>query len=386
MRSPALRHVLIHLVTPLLMCLGMGLAYMGAFVTPEPHHLPVAVVGTGPQAKVFAQTVKDAAGDRLDVRTVGSRKEAVALLTSRDVDGAYVPGTGTGTGAHTGSGSGTGTGGAGAPELIVASAGSDMSATAVEKVFTPVAARQGLPLKVTDVVRPSPHDPTGQGLFFLLVALSIGSYASVAALGAAGAALPMRVRALLTVAVSAVVAGLGALLAGPVFHLAPHGIAGVWGMAWLYSAGILFIGVGLHSFLKRWTTLTMMVLFVMLNFTSSGGLFRPELQNGFFGTLHAFWDGAGFVEGARSLLYFGGDGLGRHLWTLAGWLLLGLAVTALAAAYERLTAPGSRGAHAAGGPHGAAAAALPAAPAGREAAADAVEAEAEEEAEETVAV
>ncbi|MYR62883.1 hypothetical protein GTY54_44015, partial [Streptomyces sp. SID625] len=175
MRSPALRHVLIHLVTPLLMCLGMGLAYMGAFVTPEPHHLPVAVVGTGPQAKVFAQTVKDAAGDRLDVRTVGSREQAVALLTSRDVDGAYVPGTG--TGADTGSG----TGGAGAPELIVASAGSDMSATAVEKVFTPVAARQGLPLKVTDVVRPSPHDPTGQGLFFLLVALSIGSYASVAA-------------------------------------------------------------------------------------------------------------------------------------------------------------------------------------------------------------
>ncbi|MFF0970689.1 hypothetical protein ACWDQO_33925 [Streptomyces sp. NPDC003703] len=371
MRSPALRHVLIHLVTPLLMCLGMGLAYLGAFVTPEPHHLPVAVVGTGPQAKVFAQTVKDAAGDRLDVRTVGSREQAVALLTSRDVDGAYVPGTGTGTGS------------ADAPELIVASAGSDMSATAVEKVFTPVAARQGLPLKVTDVVPPAPHDPTGQGLFFLLVALSIGSYASVAALGAAGAALPMRVRALLTVAVSAVVAGLGALLAGPVFHLAPHGLAGIWGMAWLYSAGILFIGVGLHTFLKRWTTLTMMVLFVMLNFTSSGGLFRPELQNGFFGTLHAFWNGAGFVEGARGLLYFGGDGLGRQLWTLAGWLLLGLAVTALAAAYERLTAPGSRGAHAAGGPHGAAAAA---APTGRETAADAVEAEAEEEAEEAVAV
>jgi len=47
MRTPALRHVLTHLITPLLMCLGMGLAYMGAFVTPEPHHLPVAVVGSG---------------------------------------------------------------------------------------------------------------------------------------------------------------------------------------------------------------------------------------------------------------------------------------------------------------------------------------------------
>jgi hypothetical protein len=120
-----------------------------------------------------------------------------------------------------------------------------------------------------------------------------------------------------------------------VFHLAHHDLAGVWGMAWLYSAGILFIGVGLHTFLKRWTTLTMMVLFVMLNFTSSGGLFRPELQNGFFGTLHAFWNGAGFVEGVRSLLYFGDDGLPRTVWTLAAWLLAGLVVTGIAALYER---------------------------------------------------
>ncbi|MFF4040157.1 hypothetical protein [Streptomyces sp. NPDC001816] len=316
MRSPALRHVLTHLITPLLMCLGMGLAYMGAFVTPEPNHLPVAVVGAGPRAKVFAQTVKDAAGDKLDVRTVATRAAAVDLLKSRDVTGAYVPSTKE-------------------PELLVATAASDMGATAVEKVFTPVAAKEGVPLKVTDVVAPVADDPTGQGLFFLLIALSIGSYASVAALGAAGATLPMRIRALLALGVSAVVSGIGALLAGPVFHLAHHGLASLWGMAWLYSAGILFIGVGLHTFLKRWTTLTMMVLFVMLNFTSSGGLFRPELQNGFFGTLHAFWNGAGFVEGVRSLLYFGDDGLARNVWTLVVWLLVGLAVTAIAATYER---------------------------------------------------
>ncbi|WP_329332194.1 hypothetical protein OG866_04980 [Streptomyces sp. NBC_00663] len=320
MRSPALRHVLTHLVTPLLMCIGMGLAYMGAFVTPEPHHLPVAVVGSGPEAKVFAQTVKDKAGDALDVRTVTSRAEAVDLLKSREITGAYVPSART-------------------PELVVASAASDMDALAVEKVFTPVAAGQGVPLTVTDVAAPVDDDPTGQGLFFLLIALSIGSYASVAALGAAGATLPLRVRALLAVGVSAVVSGIGALLAGPVFHLAHHDLAGLWGMAWLYSAGILLIGVGLHTFLKRWTTLAMMVLFVMLNFTSSGGLYRPELQNGFFGTLHAFWNGAGFVEGARSLLYFGGDGLARTIWTLVIWLLLGLAITALAAAHERGRTP-----------------------------------------------
>ncbi|MEV8553131.1 hypothetical protein AB0L04_25375 [Streptomyces glaucescens] len=316
MRSPALRHVLTHLVTPLLMCVGMGLAYMGAFVTPEPNHLPVAVVGSGAEAEALARSVQDEAGGALDVRTVPDRARAVALLESRDITGAYVPDPGE-------------------PEILVATAASDMGAMAVEKVFTPVAAARGVPPEVTDVAEPVADDPTGQGLFFLMIAVSIGSYASVAVLGGVGAPLPMRLRALLTLGVSVVVSGIGALLAGPVFHLAHHDLAGIWGLAWLYSAGILLIGVGLHTFLKRWTTLAMMVLFVMLNFTSSGGLFRPELQNGFFGSLHAFWNGAGFVEGARSLLYFDGDGLCRTLWTLAAWLVAGLAVTAVAGAYER---------------------------------------------------
>ncbi|MEV0438391.1 hypothetical protein AB0I84_35315 [Streptomyces spectabilis] len=314
-RGP-LRHVLVHLLTPLLMCLGMGLAYMSAFVTPEPHEMPVAVVGTDARAHAFAASVADEAGDALDVRTLASRAQAVDALKSLDISGAYVPD-------------------ARAPELLVASAGSDMSALAAERVFTPVAAAQGSPLKVTNVAPPVSDDPTGQGLFFLLVAVSIGSYASVAALGAAGGALRMRVRAGLAVGVAFAVSLIGTALAGPVFHLAHHGLWGVWAMSWLYSAGILLIGVGLHTFLRRWTTLAMMVLFVMLNFTSSGGLFRPELQNGFFGSLHAFWNGAGFVEGVRAQQYFGGHGLGGHVGTLVAWLAVGALLTAVAGLVER---------------------------------------------------
>ena len=102
-------------------------------------------------------------------------------------------------------------------------------------------------------------------------------------------------------------------------------------MAWLYSAGILLIGTGLHTFLKRWTTLGVMALFVMLNFTSSGGIFRPEMQNGFFAALHSFWNGAGFVEGTRSHVYFDGYGLSGHVWTLAWWLVVGLLMAGVAA-------------------------------------------------------
>ncbi|MFI5803410.1 hypothetical protein [Streptomyces sp. NPDC051561] len=312
--SASLRHVLGHLVAPLLMCIGMGLAYLGAFHAPEPHNLRVDVVGSGPSAQVLAQTLHDKGAGALDVSTVADRDQARSQLLNREIYGAYLPGA--------------------KPELIVATAGSDTTATVVEKVFTELAAQQGAPLKVTDVAPVSEGDPTGQGLFFLLVALSIGSYASVAVIGGAGAVLPLRIRALLAVGMSLVVSAIGAVFAGPLFHLVDQGLAGVWAMSWIYSAGILLIGVGLHTFLKRWTTLGVMVLFVMLNFTSSGGIFRPELQSGFFAALHSFWNGAGFIEGARGHVYFDGAGVGRSVLVLALWFVAGVAVMGIAAAGE----------------------------------------------------
>ncbi|MEV0251593.1 hypothetical protein AB0H76_33745 [Nocardia sp. NPDC050712] len=316
-----LRHVAAHLVTPLLMCLGMALAYLGAFHQPEPHHLQVAVVGTAPQEMVLAQTLKDKAGDGLEVVTLPDRDAAISQLRDRGLAGAYVPDA-----QH--------------PELLVAKGSSDTTAMAVEVVFKQVSGQQGVPLTVTDIAPTAPGDPTGQGIFFLLVALSVGSYASVAAIGAAGAGLSMRMRALIGVVTSLIVSIIGVVVAGPVFGVVDHSYAAIWGLSWLYSAGIVLVGIGLHTFLKRWTTLVLMVLFVMLNFTSSGGIYRPELQNGFFGALHSFWNGAGFVEGARSLLYFdGGAGLGGRLASLALWLVAGLALLFVAARHEREDAP-----------------------------------------------
>ncbi|MGV9680479.1 hypothetical protein ACWDSJ_34835 [Nocardia sp. NPDC003482] len=317
MVSRQLRHVAVHLLTPLLMCLGMGLAYLGAFHQPEPNHLKVAVVGETPQVKVLAQTLKDDAGDALEVVTVPDRDAAVSQLRDRALAGAYVPD-------------------AARPEVLVAEANSDTTAMAVRSVFGRVADTQHVPMTTTDVAATSPGDPTGQGLFFLLVALSIGSYGSVAAIGAAGAGLSAALRALIGIATALAVSVIGIVLAGPVFGIVDHDYAQIWAMGWLYSAGILLIGIGAHTFLTRWTTLAMMVLFVMLNFTTSGGVYRPELQNGFFGALHGFWNGAGFVEGARSLLYFdGGAGFGGRMASLALWLAAGVALVVIAGSTER---------------------------------------------------
>jgi hypothetical protein len=317
-----LRHVLTHLVMPLLMCVGMGLAYLGAFHAPKPNHLGVAVVGSTPQVQVLAQTLKDKAGSGLDVTTVADQATARHELMNRQLVGAYVPDAAT-------------------PTLLVASANSDTSATAAEKVFTAVAAQTAdRPLTVTELTPLASGDPTGQGLFFLLVAVSIGSYASVAVIGGAGGVLRMRVRGLLVLGASLVVSLIGLLLAGPVFHLVDHDLAAVWALSWAYSAGVMAVGTALHTFLGRWTTLGTMLLFVMLNFTSSGGIYRPDLQNGFFGSLHAFWNGAGFLEGARNAVYFDGrGGLAGNVLTLAVWLVVGAAFMGVASLAEKRRRP-----------------------------------------------
>lgn len=316
-----LRHVAGHLLTPLLMCLGMAFAYLGAFHQPTPNHLELAVVGDSPQAMVLAQTMKDKAGDGVDIITVPSREAAIDALDNRDLVAAYVPD-------------------AQRPELLVATAGSDTSAMAAEVVFRQVSDHQGVPLVVTDVTTKAGGDPTGQGLFFLLVALSVGAYGSVAVIGAAGATLRMRVRAMVGVVTALVVSLIGILVAGPVFGVIDHDYAAVFGIAWLYSAGIILIGIGLHTFLKRWTTLALITLFVMLNFTTSGGVYGPQLQNGFFGALHSFWNGADFVEGLRSLLYFdSAAGFGMRLLGLFAWLTVGVVLVGVAGLYEARHAP-----------------------------------------------
>ncbi|MFB7874566.1 hypothetical protein ACFC06_04890 [Nocardia sp. NPDC056064] len=315
------RHLAGHLLTPLLMCLGMAFAYLGAFHQPTPNHLELAVVGDSPQAMVLAQTMKDRGGAGLDVVTVPDKAAAIDKLHERELIGAYIPD-------------------ATRPELLVATAGSDTTAMAAELAFRQVSDHQGVPLVVTDVTAKADGDPSGQGLFFLLVALSVGAYGSVAVIGAAGATLRMRVRAAVGVVTALVVSLIGVVVAAGVFDVIDHGYAAVFGFAWLYTSGIILIGIGLHTFLKRWTTLALITLFVMLNFTTSGGVYGPQLQNGFFGALHSFWNGAGFVEGLRNLLYFdGGAGYGARLLGLFGWLAVGVALVLIAGRHEARVAP-----------------------------------------------
>lgn len=314
----------LHLIGPVLVCLGLGVGYLSAFHHPQPRELKVAIVGTTPETKVMAQTIKDKAGDGLDVITLNTPDQAKAELMHRDLAGAFIPGTPHSASAPSES------------ELLIARADSNATANATETVFRMVTDSQGAPLKVTDVAPLTGEDPNGGGLFFLLIALSVSSYISVLVLGPAAGELGMGIRAALGLGVSLAISGIGILLAGPAFGIVDHNYPAIWAMCLLFSAGVIAVGLALHTFLKQLTPLVLMGLFVVLNLTSAGGLMGPALQNGFYRSLHSFWNGAAFVEGSRSILYFHDAKLGEHITALSIWLAAGVVLTLLAARTERL--------------------------------------------------
>lgn len=298
------------MLIPFFLVTVMGLAYLGAFHQPEPHNVQVAVVGNSVSMQAFAQALEEKSGDALDVRMVPDEAAARALIAKRDIAAAYAP-------SET------------AASLLLSSAASETTANITQKIFMPVAFEQHLPFQVVDVVPVGSHDTTGQGLFFMLVALSIGGYASSVPLAGFMGRIRLRTRFVLAALAAAVVATLGVVIAGPIYGVLHSNLGGTWLLSWVYVVAIVMLGLGLHPILRHWTTATLTLFFVALNFTSSGGIFAPEMQPGLFGALHSFWNGAAWYQGAQGLEYFPGLSIAVPIVKLVLWLVPGIALMVL---------------------------------------------------------
>lgn len=316
--QPGLGHLLKNLWIPLYLAIAMSLAYIGGFHQAEPHHVPVAVVAATPAESALARQIQAAAGDALDVRSVATAQQGQAEVAAGQVSGSFSLGAGSA-----------------GPALVIDSAASPTTAQAVTTAFDQVAKAQNARLDVVDLGPLPAWDSLGQNVFFLLVAVTVGSYTLAAAIGAAGAGLRTARRAGVGVVGAGVISAIGVVVADPLIGAVRGQAWQLFGLSWLYASAVVLIGVGLHTFLKKATTPALVTIFVALNFTSSGGVFSPVLQAGFFRALSHVWIGAGYVSGGQSLLYRGGAGFGADLLRIAVWCAAGLAVCAAAALVER---------------------------------------------------
>jgi hypothetical protein len=302
----------------LLLQLGFILSYVGAFHSPAPHRIKLAVVG--PQATV--DQLDEISGSPLDAITVADEAEARQRILERTATAGLVLDTGGTT-----------------DTLLVASAGGPALATAVQGVITKVEAAQGRTVNTVDLVAPESGDARALTGFYTVVGWLVGGYLAAAALGVARGARPATLQRtairLGAMVPYAILSGLGgALIIDQWLHaLTGHFFALWWIGAMLTFAAatvtmafqVLFgvIGVGVT-----------VLIFVILGNPSAGGAYQAEL-------LPTFWrviggnipNGAG-TEAIRDFVYFDGHATLRPVLVIAIWGVAGLLVTLTASALQ----------------------------------------------------
>ncbi|MCB5167109.1 DUF3533 domain-containing protein [Streptomyces bambusae] len=299
-------------------------SYIGAFHQPKPHEIPLAVVA--PAQPVAAQAVRQLAalpGDPLDPEAAADEATALRLIKDREVDGALIIDPAGRT-----------------DRLLVASGAGASLSQALEQVVTLAEAGRQRAVRVTDVAPADRGDARGLSSFYLVVGWCVGGYLCAAILAISAGARPanparavIRLAALLAYAV---VAGLlGAVIAGPVLGALPGSIAAFWGLGTLlvFAVGAItlafqglagVVGIGLA-----------ILLVVVLGNPSAGGAYPYPLLPPFWRAIGpALPPGAG-TYAARSIAYFKGNGMGPSMLILAGWAVLGAAVTLACALFRR---------------------------------------------------
>ncbi|MFC3244239.1 hypothetical protein ACFOJ6_20255 [Gordonia humi] len=261
--SPALpvKTIASHVVVPALIGVVMALCYLGGFGRPDPHELPVDIVGPVSSSQQVGQELSATLGDKVEFGYVETVDEARRAVESREVSAAFVPRV-----DHA--------------ELLVSSAAGDPTAMVAERIFGAVAGESQTRLVITDVVpADADRDPSGQSLFFLLVALTVGAYGTGIAIAVAGGGRALRVR-LAFAAVGAVVVSAAVVAIAAGFDVLPGSGWEVYGLAVPYALTTMLFAIGLHPLIGRFTTFAMVTIFVGLNFTSSGGVFAPRTATG----------------------------------------------------------------------------------------------------------
>ena len=326
-----LRFALLALALPAFFVIGFAGVYMSAYRAPAPHGVQVAVAGPAAQTVALRDGLERTASPAFDVQAVPTPASAARAVRDHDLYGAYVPAAQPGTTAT----------------VIVAGASGTGVTSAVESMFRAVAVQQRAQLAVRDV-RPLPAGNTsGLSLLFYLFACTFGGVLTVAATGMAAPALRPRYRWPLLVAAAVAVPIVAYLLAGQ------------WLGAISGSAGAVFALLGVSALYVLIVTLIVrclqlilgaigalfagLTVFVMLNFPCAGVSIQGPMLPTFWHVLNRFWIGASASDAFRSILYFGGQGVGTDVLKLLGWLAVGAVLLALVAVRKLWHKPAAAG-------------------------------------------
>ena len=102
------------------------------------------------------------------------------------------------------------------------------------------------------------------------------------------------------------------------------------GMGALYAFAVAAITRLMQLGLGPLGALVASLVFIFLNFPSSGGSVAPQLMPGFWRFLNHVWIGAAGLDANRSVLYFHCAGVGTDVLTILAWTAACAALLAIA--------------------------------------------------------
>jgi hypothetical protein len=298
--NPTLKAVSLVLLPALVLMLAFAFFYVGAFHDPTPHHLPFAVIG---RPAVAAQ-LNQLPGDPLDVRLTSSRASALSQIDDRDVYGAYEPATN---------------------RLFVASAANRATALALQATFDRLAAVQRRPAARVIDVKPLPlKDPNGTAAFYAVIAWMFGGYIGSTLIGMIGnprSASRRRAAARIgTLAAFSILSGVvSVLMLRACFGVFSGHVVALCAIAVLTVFASGAATAGIQAWAGPAGTGIVILLFVILGNSASGGPFARPLLPGLWRTVGGVLPPGASVDLARSFLFFDGARITGPILVLVGW-------------------------------------------------------------------
>lgn len=305
----------------LILELAFVVSYIGAFHSPTPERLPVAVVAPAAERQRVVDELNGIPGEPLSARPADSAGQARTMVLERDVDAALLVSPD------------------GRPDrLLVASAAGPSGVQALERVLQKADPSQ--PVEITDLRPPNEADGRGLASFYLAVGLVVGGYLASAAAAASYGARPANPHRMLirlgALAVVSVLSGLGgAIVADFVFDALPGHFAALWWIGALTTFAAAAAGMAFQVLLGPAGVALSVLIFVVLGNPSAGGVYPSALLPPFWRDLGPALPNRASVTLLRNYAYFGGHHTATAWWVLSAWAVGGVLVGALAARFRR---------------------------------------------------
>ncbi|PPJ21636.1 hypothetical protein C5E45_31085 [Nocardia nova] len=284
------------------MALALPGVYLYAFHQPQPHEMPVEIIGANHDSAQLALGLATKMAPSFRVTSVADADTARRHLTDMSSRGAFDPATGT---------------------LYVASAGSPLAESAVQTAFGAVARQLGTELTVRDVAPLPESDRVGVSLLFVGLAAILAGFVTATVLNVAVPGLSLRAEIAILGLVALVAAVITTFIAysaygalsGHLVEVALLAASGTICAGLLQSGGIKLIGPGM--------TVVGVTVLIILGIPASGIAVPVDMVPPVFAHLHSWLPTSAVLDGLRRTLYFGGSGIDADLPIIGLWIALG---------------------------------------------------------------